>query len=429
MVRTHYPMPSMIANAFSSILFSNRPSFTIDSGSKARDKKHTERLEEIFAVNDILSLLQESAQLQSYSGGVAFKINLDSTLTDVPLITAYPREKYNVHKKFGQIVYIDFFDEFEKYTLRSRYGRGYISYTLFMGTKEVNLNVIPQTADLKDIAFMDTERNLIPFIFATEIPNKGHGHSDYQGLTTSFHALDETYSSMVNYIRKTKPHIFITEDLVQKDAFGKPERFNEFDTVITMLDSTPDGTATQINREDIGVNVDGYLETFNALRNIILQKAGISPSTLGIESGGANASGEALNIRERASARTRTEKLSVWSERMDEFIYSLLLMDEIASDSTMSEGFVVVENMPDFVVKSDFGSFHEKSMSEKVSIYKEAIASKLMSVRQGVEMLYGETLSEEEQMKLVIEIKLENGLNLTSQEQEFMTLNMGAAPE
>ena len=113
---------------------------------------------------------------------------------------------------------------------------------------------------------------------------------------------------------------------------------------------------------------------------------------------------------------------------MDEFIYSLLLMDSIANNATMSEGFVVVEEIPDFVVKSDFGPFHEKSMQEKVAIYKEAMASRLMSVRHGVEMLYGETLSEEEQMKLVIEIKLENGLNLTPEEQEFMTLEQGAAP-
>jgi hypothetical protein len=109
---------------------------------------------------------------------------------------------------------------------------------------------------------------------------------------------------------------------------------------------------------------------------------------------------------------------------MDEFIYSLLLMDIISRDAIMNEGMVVVEDLPEFVVKSDFGPFHEKSMSEKVAIYKEAIASRLMSVRHGVEMLYGDTLSEEEQMKLVIEIKLENGLNLSSQEQEFTTLNV-----
>lgn len=309
--RAHYPMPSMISNAFSSVLFSNRPNFTVDSGSKARDKKHTDRLEQIFAVNDILTLLQESAQLQSYSGGVAFKINLDSTITDVPLITAYPKEQYYVHKKYGQTIYIDFFDEYGKYTLRSRYGRGYIAYNLFLGTKEANLDAVEETADLKDIAFIDSERNLIPFLFATEIPNKGHGHSDYEGLITSFHALDETYSSMINYIRKTKPNTFVTEDLIPKDLSGKPRPFNEFDTIITMLDSTPDGTSTAIDRDEISIDVSGYLNSFVSLRDVILQKAGISPSTLGIEGGGANASAEALNIRERASARTRNEKLSV----------------------------------------------------------------------------------------------------------------------
>lgn len=229
---------------------------------------------------------------------------------------------------------------------------------------------------------------------------------------------------MVNYIRKTKPNIFVTEDLIPKDSHGKPQRFNEFDTVITMLDSTPDGTGTQIDRDEININVTGYLETFNSIRNIVLQKAGISPSTLGIDSAGANSSGEALNIRERASARTRNEKLAIWGERINEFVFSLLLFDRITQDATISDGFVVVEEMLDFDVKSDFGPFHEKSMSEKVEIYKEAMASKLMSVRHGVDMLYGDTLSEEQKMKLVIEIKLENGLNLSPEEQEFNTLQV-----
>lgn len=304
-------MASMISDAFSSILFSNKPEFVIDSGSKSRDVQYKQRLDDIFSVNEILSLLQEAAAIQSYSGGVGLKINIDYTLSDVPLITIYPQEKYHCHKKYGQIVYIDFFDEYGTYTLRSRYGRGYISYTLLQEERVVPLTSIPETADLKDIAFTDTESNLIPFLFATEVPNRGNGGSDYDGLTTSFHALDEAYSAMTNYIRKTKPNLYVTEDLIPKDVYGKPLKFNDFDAIITMLDSTPDGQGTSIQREIEVVNVAGYRETFDTIRNVILQKAGISPSTLGIETAGANASGEALNIRERASARTRTEKLSV----------------------------------------------------------------------------------------------------------------------
>jgi hypothetical protein len=152
---------------------------------------------------------------------------------------------------------------------------------------------------------------MLPFIFAAEIPNKGHGHSDFDGLVSSFHALDESYSAMINYIRKTKPNLFVTENLVPKGPDGRGKTFNEFDTVITMLDNPAGGETTEINRQTIDIQVGGYRQTFETIRDLILQKAGISPSTLGIDSAGANASGEALSIRERASARTRSEKLAV----------------------------------------------------------------------------------------------------------------------
>ena len=107
--------------------------------------------------NDILSLMQEAAQMQSYSGAVAFKLNYDSTLADVPLMTLYPKERFYEHKKLGQTVYVDFYDYYhtdnDTYKLVSRYGRGHISYSLFLGEKEVPLNSVAQTSDLKDIAF------------------------------------------------------------------------------------------------------------------------------------------------------------------------------------------------------------------------------------------------------------------------------------
>jgi hypothetical protein len=84
--RVHYPLASAISNAFGSLLFSNTPKFSVETGSKARNKKYEQRLKEIFQVNDILSLLQQSAQQQSYSGGVALKLNIDYSLADTPMM-------------------------------------------------------------------------------------------------------------------------------------------------------------------------------------------------------------------------------------------------------------------------------------------------------------------------------------------------------
>jgi hypothetical protein len=40
-------------------------------------------------------------------------LNYDTSISNDPLITIYPSEKFTVEKKYGQIVYVDFEDELE----------------------------------------------------------------------------------------------------------------------------------------------------------------------------------------------------------------------------------------------------------------------------------------------------------------------------
>jgi hypothetical protein len=416
--RVHYPLASAISNAFGSLLFSNTPKFSVETGSKARNKKYEQRLSEIFQVNDMLSLLQQGAQLQSYSGGVALKLNIDYTLADTPLISAYPQEQYREQKKYGQTVYIDFVDEYKngEYKLVSRYGRGYISYKLYRNGKQVLLNDLEETKDLKDIVFLDQNGALLNVIFGINIPNRSNNRSDYEGLVSSFHALDEAYSNMVNYLRKTKPNIFISEDIAPKDSYGKAKPLNYFDNNITILDSTPEGTNTSIERDLPDVKVDGYRQSFLAIREAILMSVGLSPSTLGIDGAGANVSGEALNIRERASGRSRNEKLAVWSERLDTFLYATLIFDEAIKNGVVTDGTVRINEIPTLEVKVDFGPMWEKSIGEKMAVYAEAIKNKLASVEFAVQQIYGDMLSDEELQRLIIEIKQQNGMQLTAEE-------------
>ena len=311
MPRHHYPLPTAISSAMGSLLFSNKPEIIVETGSKESNKYYQQKIDAINDINDILELLQHSAQLQSYSGGVALRINIDTTLTDLPLLSAYPVEQYHEHKRYGQTIYIDFYDNYGEYTLVSRYGRGYINYKLMKDKLEVPLNSIEETKGLQDIAFSVGDK-LLNMIFAVAIPNKGDGKSDYHGLISSFHAMDEAYSSFVTYLRDTKVNTFLTEDIAPKGSNGDIGRLNKFDNTIVLLDNmNPVEGNSVINRDSIEVSVVGYRQSFEVIREAILTAVGVSPGTLGIEFAGANTSGEALNIRERASARTRAEKLAI----------------------------------------------------------------------------------------------------------------------
>lgn len=422
MPRVHYPMASTISSAFGSLLFSNKPTFVIDSGSVARDKEYGKRLGKILDINDMLSLLQNAAALQSYSGAVGMKLNVDTTLADVPLISIYPKEKIKTHKKYGQTIYIDFIDDYKNgYRLVSRYGMGYINYRLFRGKDQVSLTALPQTADLKDVAFMDKSGNLVPVIFAIVVQNKAGEKSDYDGLISSFHALDEVYSAMVNYIRKTKPNIFITEDIRPIDGNGNKLPLNEFDTVVTLLDGTPSGEATKIDRDVLEIKVDGYREAFESIRETILTKVSLSPGTLGLPSGGARESSMALNIRERASMRSRNEKLAIWSEKLNTLLYYALVLDKIIREAIpAADGIYQVESIDDFLVRSDFGNYTEMGVTEKLNLYKDALAGKMCSVEFAIAQTFGDQLSDVELMFLIIQTKEQNGIKLNTEETEFL---------
>ena len=58
-------------------------------------------------------------------------------------------------------------------------------------------------------------------------------------------------------------------------------------------------------------------------RNCLLT-AGISPSTVGLDIAGANSSGLALSIREKASIRTRESKITLWTSTLKEIAELLL---------------------------------------------------------------------------------------------------------
>ena len=426
MPRLHYPLASTISEAMGNLLFNHSPKIAVDTGSKTRNKKYQTMIDEICETNELKTILQEASRLQSYSGGVGLKINFDRNISDEPLITSYPKEDYRVERKYGQVIFIDFYDSLEgNYKLVSRYGRGYIHYKLYEGKNEVPLSTLEHTAKLKDIAFFDEEGLIHNFIFATVIGNKTkEGESDYDSLHDTFHAIDEVYSTFITYIRRTKPNVFITEDIAKKDKNGKTMQLNEFDNIITVLDAAPmaeNGSRdTKIERSIEEIKIEGYKNSMDKLRNTVLEKIGISPATIGIDSSGGNASGEALRLRERTSIKTRGQKLELWQESMQDFLVSLLAFKILMENGTQTENNIIIGNIePTLSIKVDFGEYIKESLKDRVDTYVPLLEKGAISTSFVITQLFGNQLNEEELTNLIIETKQENGKPLTKAEEAY----------
>ncbi len=112
---------------------------------------------EIVKENKFNKLLERATREALVVGDGAFKISFDSTVSELPILEFYSGEKIDIVYDRGRVKEIVFQTNYTidkvVYALHETYGFGYVTYKLFRGDSEVNLNSIPQTENLVDVTF------------------------------------------------------------------------------------------------------------------------------------------------------------------------------------------------------------------------------------------------------------------------------------
>lgn len=375
----HSSMASNISKVMADLVFSTAPKIKINSGNKVHDKELNKQLDDIIEDNKMNSLLRNSAEEVSAYGEGVFTITLDPDISDHPIVQFFNKEEFYVNKKYGRVVSVitrSFYKkENEEYCLLTEIGWGTINYRLlnvklitekdgYSIVKEVPLNTIAETSQLKNIKFVDESGKPFNHLLAVFVENREGGKSDYYNVIDDFMTLDENYSNMNNFIRKRKPKLSITENNLKKTENGDPIIPSVYDTEFTVLwDSNPIDTPAVPDQPDFNLqaSIAGYVDSINTVRLMIANSVGLSPASLGIDSAGANASGEALNIRENNSARTRDEKLVKWKDSLVELVKLLISTD---MPSEMINGIIKVRDLYDYEVSIEFADYQKKTFAE-----------------------------------------------------------------
>lgn len=393
----HYPLANIITKTMVNLVFNHDPQITVNSKSKKRSKELTDKLNKIYDENNFSDLLQRAAEYESYSGAVAFKPILDSNFSDLPILMIYPKEDVEVVKKYDRVTEILFKDYYEKekdhYILYTICGKGYIDYKLYKVNgnkpKEVSLDELEETEGLKRLDFFNNDGTPYEGLMAVYKENKAGGKSDYHNLTDDFAAIDEIYSNMINFIRKSKIKTYLPENTLEFNAnTGKKVIPNEYDTDnIILYDSNPEGTKQEIQRDivDVNASVQGYKDAFNNVLLNALSTAGLSPCSVGLDLAGANSSGLALNIRERVSLRTRSEKIKRWKASLEELSALLLSLTDFTSSQ---EGLFI--NEFDEPIEVTFQEYESPTYSEQVTVLSEALNNNLIDLESALRILYPE---------------------------------------
>lgn len=388
----HYPLGQIITKTMVNLLFSENPRFELDT------EDNTYTLNGILDENGLGDFLQKACEYESYSGVVAFKPVLDPDFSEYPILIPYPKEDIRVVKKYDRITEVIFRDiyckdnEKRKYTLYTICGKGYIDYKLYetdnkASNREVPLTTLDETRDLFRIDFYTPDGKQYKKLLCVYKENKAGGRSDYDNLIDDFAALDEIYSNLIDFIRKSRVKTYIPETLLEENVkTGEKVQKNEYDSSdIVLHDSNPEGTTQEVKRDIVDVNnsIMGYKEAFNNVLLNALSTAGLSPASVGLDMAGANSSALALNIRERVSLRTRDEKQKRWTSALKELVELVMLLYTNPINSS-----VVYVKPYEGDINITWPEYSQPTYDELVNSLSQALNNNLIDLESALKLLY-----------------------------------------
>lgn len=340
-----------------------------------------------------------------YTGDGAFKISIDTDISQLPIVEFFEADRIKVERKRGRITEIIFKTAYTKdastYVLYEHYGKGYIRYELKNNfEKPVDLDTIPALAGLKPIEW-DGDFMLAEYVsFYSSDKFEGRGQSVFDAKRDNFDALDETWSQWVDALRAGRTKIYIPENLIPRNPnTGELVRPNAFDNrFIKLAPNLTENDGGRVATESAEIQHDGYLSTYITALDLCLQGI-ISPSTLGIDVKKLD-NAEAQREKEKATLYTRQTIVAEMQRALPALIQGIFY------------AFQTLNKIPLEAVECDvtFGEYANPSFESQVETVGKAKTQGVMSIEACVDELYGDSRDDEWKKAEVERLKAEQGI-------------------
>lgn len=397
--KIHTGLPKTIINTLTNVVADDMQDVKFTS-----EANHSLWLD-IAKENKFDTLIKSAISKTLYSGDGAFKISIDTDVSQLPIVEFFEADRIKLIRKRGRIVEIIFKTAYSKdtstYILYEHYGKGYITYELKNSLdKSVELATLEQTAYLKDILWDGDFMLAEYFSFYNSDKFEGRGQSIYDSKRDNFDALDEAWSQWVDALRAGRTKVYIPENLIPRNPnTGELLKPNAFDNrFIKLAPSMAENNDGKINVESAPIQHDSYLATYITALDLCLQGI-ISPSTLGIDVKKLD-NAEAQREKEKATLYTRQTLVAELQRVLPALIqgifhayYTLntLPLDEVDCDVT-------------------FGEYANPSFESQVETVGKAKTQGIMSIEASIDELYGDSRDDEWKKEEVIRLKTEQGI-------------------
>ena len=282
MRKIHTGLPGLTVKTLSFAVLPDMNEFEFEQPAQEQLWKEIEKDNKFY--KKIESALKETL----FIGDGAFKVAIDTTISDYPILEWYPGERVEFvyqRDRIREIVFNTPYKEKGKVNvLNERYGYGYINNELYLDNKLVDIKSIKATENLTDITFDDSIMLAEPFMIYESSRYEGRGGSIFDGKLDSYDSLDETWSQWMDALRAGRAKTYIPECLVPHDPeTGMLIKPNPFDNRYFAADGDMrEGQKNQVITDQPTIPHDSYMASYITALDLCLQGV-ISPSTLGID--------------------------------------------------------------------------------------------------------------------------------------------------
>ena len=351
--------------------------------------------------------LEEALKEALYIGDGAFKITIDTDISQYPILEWFPGERVEFVTRRDRIREVVFKTPYKAhgklYVLNEVYGYGYIRNELYMDGKRVDLTAVETLSTLQDGTFDKSVMLAVPLRIYKSSKYDGRGGSVFDGKLDAFDALDEAWSQWMDAVRSGRAKTYIPESLVPRDPnTGMLLTPNAFDNrfLATGNDMSENGS-NKINTEQPDIPHESYLAAYCTALDLCLQGI-ISPSTLGID----------VKKLDNADAQREKEKTTLYTR--DAIIRALSNTLPKVVAAVINAYQMLHKKAPEEVgVDVSFGQYANPSFESQVeTLAKARPGTAIMSIEAQVEELYGDTRSAEWKREEVERLKAEQGISL-----------------
>jgi hypothetical protein len=405
--RSHSGMPRAIVETLVNAIGSPN----IGSENPEIDQRITEIVEE----NDLLTILnQEQTPMTLVTGHGAFKITIDPELSNKPIVTYYDARNVKFETKTRRIVKVKFYDYLTEnnkaYCLVDcRYrenGNSIITYKLYelpykdapefeFEDNEVSLQSLEQTKDLQDIQFTNVDEMLaVPCVFFKDQIHDEYGRSIFTGKVDLFDDLDQSLSQSANAVRKSTPVEYYPMDLIETRSNGERKPPERYDRTFINFPSGRSGEGditSQIHTSQPQLNFSQYDQESVAILSMILTGV-LSPATMGID----------VAKKDNADAQREKEKITIMTRnniilKQKRILNKLIKLCLLVEDYITNPGITEYQTYTDISV--DFDEFSNPTFENQLSVLGSALQAGSISVDKYIDLLWGDSLSEQEKLK------------------------------